>query len=84
MDPKVPKVPKVPMVPKDPKDPKDLPWPRRAPRFPAISGGEDHARYDNRNDEHMWCLMLTLIIMCGSAVLVAVLVSAIIFMGQNK
>lgn len=49
----------------------------REPRFPEIES-------NNRNDEHMWCLMLTLIIMCGAAVLVAVLVSAIIFMGQNK
>lgn len=44
-------------------------------------------RFASENDEHskrLWCLMLTLMIMCGAAVLVAVLVAAMIFMSQNN
>ena len=36
-----------------------------------------------QNDNRMWCLMLTLIILCGAGVLVAVLVSALVFMSSQ-
>lgn len=32
-----------------------------------------------QNDSRIWCLMLTLIIMCGAGILVAVIVAAIVF-----
>ena len=61
-------------IPGSPDDDEAL-WRRRTQRF--ASGDDEHSR-------RLWCLMLTLMIMCGSAVLVAVLVAAMIFMAQNR
>lgn len=40
-------------------------------------------RAEDTHSKRLWCLMLTLMILCGAAVLVAVLVAAILFMSQN-
>ena len=50
-------------------------WKRRAYRFAAST--DEHSK-------RLWCLTLTLMILCGAAVLVAVLVGAMIFMSQNQ
>lgn len=50
---------------------------RRKDRFDKFERAED------THSKRLWCLMLTLMILCGAAVLVAVLVAAAIFTSQN-
>ena len=49
---------------------------KRPPRF-------NRPRKKDVVSEHLWCLMLTMIVMCGASLLVAVLVAAILFASQN-
>jgi len=41
-------------------------------------------RAEDTHSKRLWCLMLTLMILCGAAVLVAVVVAAFVFMSQNQ
>lgn len=41
-------------------------------------------RAEDTHSKRLWCLMLTLMILCGAAVLVAVVVAAFVFISQNQ
>ena len=62
---------------------RDQPRQRQPEEFADTAAVED-AVAQSTNQRQMFCLMLTMMIMCGAAVLVAVLVAAFIFMAQNK
>jgi hypothetical protein len=54
-----------------------LAQPRRPPRYAD-------SRSDSRSDSRLWCLMLTLMILCGSALIMGVVIAALIFFAQNN
>jgi hypothetical protein len=45
---------------------------RRTPRYA-----------ESRSDSRLWCLMLTLMILCGSALIAGVVIAGLIFFTQN-
>ena len=38
---------------------------------------------ESRSDSRLWCLMLTLMILCGSALIAGVVIAGLIFFTQN-
>ena len=52
-------------------------------RLRAINRQDRFERAEDTHSKRLWCLMLTLMILCGAAVLVAVVVAAALFMSQN-
>jgi len=53
-------------------------------RLRALNRQDRFERAEDTHSKRLWCLMLTLMILCGAAVLVAVVVAAFIFMSQNQ
>lgn len=69
-------------------------WPPSAPavalsnaeweyRLRSLNREERFQRAEDTHSRRLFCIMLTLMILCGAAVLVAVVVAAFIFMSQN-
>jgi hypothetical protein len=52
-------------------------------RLRALRRKDRFERAEDTHSKRLWCLMLTLMILCGAAVLVAVMVAAAIFASQN-
>lgn len=52
-------------------------------RLRALNRQDRFERAEDTHSKRLWCLMLTLMILCGAAVLVAVVVAAALFMSQN-
>jgi hypothetical protein len=52
-------------------------------RLRALNRQDRFERAEDAHSKRLWCLMLTLMILCGAAVLVAVVVAAALFMSQN-
>ena len=82
-----------PVAPAAPRGPPPAPSQNIATRYTSDAEWEYRLRALNRQDrferaedthsKRLWCLMLTLMILCGAAVLVAVVVAAALFMSQN-
>ena len=52
-------------------------------RLRALNRQDRFERAEDTHSKRLWWLMLTLMILCGAAVLVAVVVAAFVFMSQN-
>lgn len=52
-------------------------------RLRALNRQDRFERAEDTHSKRLWCLMLTLMILCGASVLVAVLVAGFIFVSQN-
>ena len=53
-------------------------------RLRSLNRRDRFERTEDAHSNRLWCLMLTLMILCGAAVLVAVVVAAFVFMSQNQ
>lgn len=53
-------------------------------RVRALRRQDRFERAENAHSDRLWCLMLTLMILCGAALVVAVGAAAAVFFAQNN
>ena len=78
--PAAPAAPAAAAAPAAPRYISDAEWEYR---LRALNRQDRFERAEDAHSKRLWCLMLTLMILCGAAVLVAVVVAAALFMSQN-
>lgn len=77
---RIPGLPPAPYAPTPMAHVSDAEWEYR---LRALNRRDRFERAEHTHSKRLWCLMLTLMILCGAAVLVAVVVAAALFMSQN-